>query len=133
MSAFWDRVCPGLDFRIWHIASDLGWWVWDHFDREMSRASLVLSPFRPSIRLYRSRHAVLVLADDRQGRETVCSPVNSGHEAVLERQRLTPIVWSGRASQEGSSSWLRGLAQMYPASDWSSVLRAIMDISARAI
>ena len=44
-----------------------------------------------------------------------------------------PIVWSGRASQEGSSSWLSGLAQMYPASDRSSLLRAIMDISARAI
>src|SRR5262245_43211686 len=44
-----------------------------------------------------------------------------------------PDVWSGRASQEGSSSWLSGLAQMYPASDWSSLLRAIMDISARAI
>ena len=44
-----------------------------------------------------------------------------------------PDVWSGRASQEGSSSWLSGLASMYPASDWSSMLRAIMDISARAI
>lgn len=31
------------------------------------------------------------------------------------------------------SSWLSGLAQMYPASDWSSLLRAIMGISARAI
>jgi hypothetical protein len=33
----------------------------------------------------------------------------------------------------GLSSWLSGLAQMYPASDWSSLLRAIMGISARAI
>jgi hypothetical protein len=46
---------------------------------------------------------------------------------------MTQNVWSGRASQEGSSSWLSGLASMYPASDWSSLLRAIMDISARAI
>jgi hypothetical protein len=46
---------------------------------------------------------------------------------------VDPDVWSGRASQEGLSSWLNGLAQMYPASDWSSLLRATMDISARAI
>ena len=44
-----------------------------------------------------------------------------------------PDVWSGRASQERSPSWLSGLASMYPASDSSSLLRAIMDISARAI
>jgi hypothetical protein len=32
------------------------------------------------------------------------------------------------------SIWVCGLASMYPASDWSgSLLRAIMDISARSI
>jgi len=36
---------------------------------------------------------------------------NAGCEAALD-----PNVWSGRASQEGSWSWLSGLAQMYPAS-----------------
>jgi hypothetical protein len=45
-----------------------------------------------------------------------------------------PNVWSGRASQEGFVELaVCGLALMYPASDWSLFLRAIMDISARAI
>src|ERR1700731_187231 len=30
-----------------------------------------------------------------------------------------PTVWSGRAVQEVSSTWLKGLALLYPASDWS--------------
>jgi hypothetical protein len=43
-------------------------------------------------------------------------------------------VWSGRALQEDFVELGGGgLASMYPASDWSMVvLRAIMDISARA-
>ena len=65
-------------------------------------------------------------------------PQMSGPAVRLKRiielaERSCTNVWSGRASQEGSSSWRSGLAQMYPASDWSSLLRAIMDISARAI
>ena len=45
-----------------------------------------------------------------------------------------PNVWSGRASQEAFVELaVRGLASMYPAFDWSVVLRAIMDISAPAI
>ena len=45
-----------------------------------------------------------------------------------------PDVWSGRASQEAFVELaVSGLASMYPAFDWSAVLRAIMDISARAI
>src|SRR5215470_7941584 len=45
-----------------------------------------------------------------------------------------PNVWSGRASQENFSICRRcGLASMYPASAWSKVLRAIMDISAHAV
>src|SRR5215470_3913086 len=60
-----------------------------------------------------------------------------GHGPIFVVQRSVtndPYVWSGRASQEVSSIWrLCGLASMYPASDWSGfVLRAIMDISARA-
>ena len=45
-----------------------------------------------------------------------------------------PDVWSGRASQENFVELVvSGLASMYPASDWSVVLRANMDISAPAI
>jgi hypothetical protein len=44
-----------------------------------------------------------------------------------------PCWMSGRASQEGFSSWLSGLAQMYPGRRSEQMLRAIMDISARAI
>jgi hypothetical protein len=53
---------------------------------------------------------------------------------VVGAPAYDPNVWSGRASQEVSWIWrLCGLASMYPASDWSAVvLRAIMDISARA-
>lgn len=47
---------------------------------------------------------------------------------------IDPNVWSGRASQEVFVELVvSGLASMYPAFDWSVVLRAIMDISARAI
>ena len=42
-------------------------------------------------------------------------------------------VWSGRASQvDFAELAVSGLASMYPAFDWSVVLLAIMDISARA-
>ena len=45
-----------------------------------------------------------------------------------------PDVWSGRASQENFVELVvSGLASMYPAFDWSVLLRATMDISARAI
>ena len=45
-----------------------------------------------------------------------------------------PNVWSGRASQEDFVELaVSGLASMYPAFDWSVLLLAIMDISARAI
>ena len=45
-----------------------------------------------------------------------------------------PNVWSGRALQEDFVELaVSGLASMYPAFDWSVVLLAIMDISARAI
>ena len=43
-------------------------------------------------------------------------------------------VWSGRALQvDFAAMAVSGLALMYPAFDWSVVLLAIMDISARAI
>src|SRR5277367_3839912 len=43
-------------------------------------------------------------------------------------------VWSGRAfARVFVELAVSGLASMYPASDWSVVLLAIMDISARAI
>src|SRR5215470_1358036 len=52
---------------------------------------------------------------------------------LIAKAASDPNVWSGRASQEVSSiCQLCGLASMYPASDWSGLLRAIMDISARA-
>src|SRR5579864_8496577 len=45
-----------------------------------------------------------------------------------------PNVWSGRALQvDFVELAVNGLASMYPAFDWSVVLLAIMDISARAI
>jgi hypothetical protein len=44
-----------------------------------------------------------------------------------------PNVWSGRALQEDFDELaVSGPASMYSASDWSLVLLAIMDISARA-
>src|SRR6185295_11858131 len=50
------------------------------------------------------------------------------------RRLFDPYVWSGRASQEVFVELVvSGLASMYPAFDWSVVLRAIMDISAPAI
>ena len=47
---------------------------------------------------------------------------------------IDPDVWSGRALQvDFAELAVGGLASMYPAFNWSVVLRAIMDISARAI
>jgi hypothetical protein len=47
---------------------------------------------------------------------------------------IDPIVWSGRALQvDFAAMAVSGLASMYPAFDWSDVLLAVMDISARAI
>jgi hypothetical protein len=47
---------------------------------------------------------------------------------------IDPNVWSGRAWQEDFDELVvSGLASMYPAFAWSIVLRATMDISARAI
>ena len=45
-----------------------------------------------------------------------------------------PHVWSGRALQvDFAELAVSGLASMYPVSNWSCLLRTIMDISARAI
>src|SRR5436190_3312167 len=53
---------------------------------------------------------------------------------ITAQARVRPDVWSGRASQEVFVELaVSGLASMYPAFDWSVVLRAIMDISAPAI
>ena len=52
---------------------------------------------------------------------------------TLSSSGFDPNVWSGRALQEDFAELaVSGLASMYPAFDWSVVLRAIMDISARA-
>src|SRR5690242_15137845 len=52
---------------------------------------------------------------------------------LAERTARDPHVWSGRAMQgDFDETVASGLASMYPAFDWSVVLRAIMDISARA-
>jgi hypothetical protein len=58
-----------------------------------------------------------------------------GHRPKLPRPSSTlPNVWSGRALQvDFAAMAVSGLASMYPAFDWSVVLLAIMDISARAI
>src|SRR3984957_6440652 len=49
-------------------------------------------------------------------------------------EAIDPYVWSGRALQvDFVELAVNGLASMYPAFDWSIVLLAIMDISARAI
>ena len=48
--------------------------------------------------------------------------------------QLASLHWSGRALQLDFAAMAEsGLASMYPAFDWSVVLLAIMDISARAI
>jgi hypothetical protein len=48
------------------------------------------------------------------------------------RTGFDPDLWSGRAEQEDFEELaVSGLASMYPTFDWSVVLRAIMDISAR--
>jgi hypothetical protein len=50
------------------------------------------------------------------------------------RSAFDPNVWSGRALQvDFAELAVGGLASMYPAFDWSVMLRAIMDVSARAI
>jgi hypothetical protein len=47
---------------------------------------------------------------------------------------IDPDVWSGRALQvDFAELAVSGLASMYPVSNWSCLLRTIMDISARAI
>jgi hypothetical protein len=65
-------------------------------------------------------------------------PVGMPRRTLSRHRRRTdsdPNVWSGRASQEVLPIWrMCGLASMYPASDLERIwLRAIMDISARAI
>jgi hypothetical protein len=56
------------------------------------------------------------------------------HLLALSSSQFDPIVWSGRALQvDFAAMAVSGLASMYPAFDWSVVLLAIMDISARAI
>jgi hypothetical protein len=78
------------------------------------------------------------------------SPLGSRRVAGGDRYHF--CVWRGRLGAGGQSgdrintdrgpavrckrfrrSWRCGLASMYPASDWSNVLPAIMDISAHAI
>jgi hypothetical protein len=46
---------------------------------------------------------------------------------------LTPMYGPAVRCKRFLDSGSCGLASMYPASDWSVLLRAIMDISARAI
>ena len=47
--------------------------------------------------------------------------------------QFDPHVWSGRVLQvDFAELAVSGLASMYPVSDWSCLLRTIMDISARA-
>ena len=49
------------------------------------------------------------------------------------RSQFDPHVWSGRALQvDFAKLAVSGLASMYPAFDLEHLLRAIMDISARA-
>jgi hypothetical protein len=56
------------------------------------------------------------------------------HLLLLSVSQFDPNVWSGRALQvDFAAIAVSGLASMYPAFDWSVVLLAIMDISARAI
>ena len=58
----------------------------------------------------------------------------TGHADGFVSVENDPNVWSGRASQENFVELVvSGLASMYPAFDWSVLLRANMDISARAI
>jgi hypothetical protein len=61
----------------------------------------------------------------------------SGHQAdELPRccnVSYDPNVWTGRASQEAFGDGEVGLALMYPASVWSLMLRAMMDIRALPI
>ena len=61
--------------------------------------------------------------------------VRSGkHLLAASISGFDPDVWSGRALQvDFAELAVGGLASMYPAFYWSVVLRAIMDISARAI
>ena len=80
----------------------------------------------------------LLAHSGHRNRTRVCPLLDqSGQRSILARNGLSafdPYVWSGRASQEVFVDLaVSGLASMYPASDWSALLRAIMDISARAI
>jgi hypothetical protein len=61
--------------------------------------------------------------------------VQSGRVVLkLSFVEFDPNVWSGRALQADFVELaVSGLASMYPTFDWSVVLLAIMDISARAI
>jgi hypothetical protein len=61
--------------------------------------------------------------------------VQSGRVVLkLSFVEFDPDVWSGRALQADFVELaVSGLASMYPTFDWSVVLLAIMDISARAI
>src|SRR5215510_10136815 len=51
----------------------------------------------------------------------------------LQTAGIDPMYGPAVRRKRDRRAWLSGLAQMYPASDWSSLLRATMDISARAI
>jgi hypothetical protein len=57
-----------------------------------------------------------------------------GYRARVDGDALDPNVWSGRVSQEVFVELaVGGRASMYPAFDWSVMLRATMDISALAV
>jgi hypothetical protein len=60
-------------------------------------------------------------------------PLSAGFRNRLGSSQFDPDVWSGRALQEVFVELaVSGLASMYPAFDLEHLLRAIMDISARA-
>jgi hypothetical protein len=88
-----------------------------------------------------SSHTGCIAMRDRPSSEnrpdTWLHPIVSLNRQILLAPRAPsihdPYVWSGRASQEELRVGDCGLASMYPASEWSSsLLRAIMDISARS-
>jgi hypothetical protein len=67
-------------------------------------------------------------------REAAASVVERGRELVVVIRLNGPDVWSGRASQEVFVDLSDvGLASMYPASHWSVMLRATVDISAHGV
>jgi hypothetical protein len=73
----------------------------------------------------------------KQAGHMTCTRPQAERQIVLATRASSthdPNVWSGRALQvDFAELAVGGLASMYPAFDWSVVLRAIMDISARAI